>query len=109
MQVTLTIFVIGLVSIFAIMIKKYFLSALDKLKYFRCILFLGNEAWVKELKWSGKTGFNAADVKPWLTQGDSLHSGDVRTYKEFTFLRIFEAGHMVPYDQPRPSLDFFNR
>ncbi|CAG8647835.1 3392_t:CDS:2 [Acaulospora morrowiae] len=71
--------------------------------------WIGNEAWVKELQWPGKNGFNAVDVKPWLTYGDSLHAGDIRTYKELTFLRVFEAGHMVPYDQPRPSLDFFNR
>ncbi|CAG8500734.1 9125_t:CDS:2 [Racocetra persica] len=70
--------------------------------------WIGNEAWVKELKWSGEKGFNDVKVTPWKTDNGE-HAGDVRTYQGFTFLRVFEAGHMVPYDQPRPSLDFFNK
>ncbi|CAG8494620.1 3824_t:CDS:2 [Cetraspora pellucida] len=75
----------------------------------RVLVYAGNEAWVKELQWTGAEGFNNAKVTRWVTSDTGEHAGDVRTYKGFTFLRIFEAGHMVPYDQPRPSLDFFNR
>lgn len=71
--------------------------------------WLGNEAWVKELKWEGKQGFNEAKVTKWITEDTSKHAGDVRTYEGLTFLRVFKAGHMVPYDQPSASLDFFNR
>ncbi len=70
---------------------------------------MGNEAWVKALEWEGKEGFNTVKVKKWITEISSIHAGDVRSYKGLTFLRVFEAGHMVPYDQPATSLDFFNR
>ncbi|KAF0449283.1 peptidase S10, serine carboxypeptidase [Gigaspora margarita] len=69
----------------------------------------GVEAWVKELQWSGKEGFNNANVTQWMTKDPVKYVGDVRTFEGFTFLKIFEAGHMAPYDQPGPSLDFFNR
>ncbi|CAG8611432.1 35824_t:CDS:2 [Gigaspora margarita] len=69
----------------------------------------GVEAWVKELQWSGKEGFNNANVTQWMTKDPVKYAGDVRTFEGFTFLKIFEAGHMAPYDQPGPSLDFFNR
>lgn len=29
-------------------------------------------------------------------------------YDNFAFLRVYEAGHMVPYDQPEHSLEFIN-
>ncbi|CAG8768080.1 36963_t:CDS:2, partial [Racocetra persica] len=75
--------------------------------------WLGNKAWVKELGWSGKKGFNEAKVTPWITKktiyDPARHAGDVKTYKELTFLRIFEAGHMPPYDQRSACQDFFKR
>ena len=30
--------------------------------------------------------------------------GQARTYKGFTFLRVYNAGHMVPHDQPKAAL-----
>lgn len=35
--------------------------------------------------------------------------GEVRQYGNFSFLRIYEAGHEVPYYQPAASLEFFRR
>ncbi|CAG8460190.1 6145_t:CDS:2 [Cetraspora pellucida] len=66
----------------------------------------GLDAWTKALKWSGTKGFNNAKVTRWITTMGT-HSGDVRTFKGLTFLRIFESGHYVPHDQPIASLDFF--
>ncbi|CAG8691579.1 6103_t:CDS:2 [Racocetra persica] len=73
----------------------------------RCNWF-GLDAWTKALKWSGTKGFNNANVTRWVTV-TGTHSGDVRTFKELTFLRIFGSGHYVPHDQPIASLDFFNK
>ncbi|KAL1925785.1 uncharacterized protein VTP21DRAFT_668 [Calcarisporiella thermophila] len=71
----------------------------------------GNKAWTLELPWSGKEEFNAAKDTIWTNQADQTKAGELRTTadKRFAFLRVFEAGHMVPYDQPANSLDFFNR
>jgi len=65
--------------------------------------WLGNEAWTKELEWSGKKGFNDAEVKTWKVAGKE--AGRARTFENFTFLQVFQAGHMVPLDQPEASLD----
>ena len=56
--------------------------------------WLGNQAWTLGLEWSGKAGFNAAEFKDWAVGGAS--AGLARTYGGLTFLRVFDAGHMVP-------------
>ncbi|CAG8744603.1 4659_t:CDS:2, partial [Gigaspora rosea] len=70
--------------------------------------WLGQDAWTKALRWSGTKGFNDAKFTPWITASGN-YSGEVRTFKGFTLLRIFEAGHFAAHDQPVSSLDFFNR
>jgi len=35
--------------------------------------------------------------------------GETRQYGNFSFTRIYEAGHEIPYYQPLASLAFFNR
>ncbi|KAK9710395.1 hypothetical protein K7432_008444 [Basidiobolus ranarum] len=67
----------------------------------------GNKAWTLDLDWSGKTQFNQAQDLPW--NNGATAAGEVRNYGNFTFLRVFAAGHMVPYDQPQNSLDMINR
>jgi cathepsin A (carboxypeptidase C) len=69
--------------------------------------WLGNQAWSNELTWSGSEGFAKAEIKD-LTVDDEKY-GKVKTSGHFTFMQIFQAGHMVPFDQPKPSLDFYNR
>ncbi|CAG8799748.1 20242_t:CDS:2, partial [Gigaspora rosea] len=71
--------------------------------------WIGNDAWTKELEWSGKQGFNDVKTRRWKVQGDkSTYAGEVRSHKGLTFLRVFEAGHMVPYDKPRTGSDLLN-
>ncbi|GMH53170.1 hypothetical protein TrRE_jg5815 [Triparma retinervis] len=60
---------------------------------------LGNKAWTLDLEWEGKEGFNALEDKDWENG-----SGSVRTYNGLTFLTVFDAGHMVPSDQPEAAL-----
>jgi len=31
-------------------------------------------------------------------------AGQLRSHKNFSFLRVYDAGHMVPMDQPEVSL-----
>jgi cathepsin A (carboxypeptidase C) len=49
-------------------------------------------------KWSGATNIKAATPKAWMTYNG--HGGDVANSGHFTFLRVFNAGNMVPHDQP---------
>ncbi|KAI8369176.1 Alpha/Beta hydrolase protein [Choanephora cucurbitarum] len=71
--------------------------------------WMGNLAWSLKMKWSGQQGYNEAPVEKWYSDLTGQHAGDVRTFGNLTFLRVFDAGHMVPYDQPKNSLDFFNK
>lgn len=69
--------------------------------------WLGNEAWTKALPWKHNDEFARAHPHDWWVDGE--HAGTVTNYNNFTFLRIFDAGHMVPYDQPNNSLQMINR
>lgn len=73
--------------------------------------WLGNQGWTEALEWPGKKDFNRADVQSLTLPGASSKDeyGKVKASGNFSFMRIYGAGHMVPYDQPEPSLDFFNR
>lgn len=66
--------------------------------------WLGNRAWVRALQWSGQSQFNAATVADW-TLADGTVAGTKQTYEGLTFLRVYDAGHMVPMDQPAAALE----
>ncbi|AGO13554.1 AaceriAGL328Cp [[Ashbya] aceris (nom. inval.)] len=69
--------------------------------------WLGNRAWTDELPWKHHDDFTKQPIKPWSgPSGDQ--AGEVKNYKHFTYLRVFGAGHMVPYDVPENSLDMLN-
>lgn len=51
--------------------------------------------------------FRAAGYTPLLVNGKEF--GEVRQYGNFSFTRVYEAGHEVPYYQPEASLALFNR
>jgi len=69
--------------------------------------WLGNQAWTLGLEWSGKEGFNKAAANGWTADGKE--AGKLRTYKNFNFLQVYQAGHMVPLDQPAVALEMFNK
>ena len=69
--------------------------------------WLGNRGWTDALEWPGHKGFAEAEIKDLVV--DEAKYGKVKSSGNFTFIQIFQAGHMVPYDQPKPSLDFYNR
>nr|CAG8606009.1 15792_t:CDS:10 [Entrophospora candida] len=71
--------------------------------------WIGSDAWVKELEWSGKESYNLANETSWIVKSTLDKAGTIKHHEGLAFLRIYEAGHMVPYDQPINSLDFFNR
>ncbi|KAM7386132.1 hypothetical protein PAMA_008986 [Pampus argenteus] len=61
---------------------------------------MGQELWVKRLKWDGLSGFN--NLK-WTALDDPASPGVTgafcKTYKNFAFYWILKAGHMIPSDQ----------
>jgi len=60
--------------------------------------WLGNKAWTKTLKWDHTTEFNQAEDKDWALNGKTV--AKLRSANGLSFMQIYEAGHMVPMDQP---------
>ncbi|KAI5097602.1 retinoid-inducible serine carboxypeptidase precursor, partial [Silurus meridionalis] len=61
---------------------------------------MGQELWVKKLKWDGLNKFNQMK---WTALEDPQSAGQTgafyKTYKNFAFYWILKAGHMIPSDQ----------
>jgi carboxypeptidase C (cathepsin A) len=58
------------------------------------------------MKWAHRDEFRAAAVLPWHVKGKE--AGSSQTAANFTFLRVYDAGHMVPRDQPENALAMVN-
>lgn len=69
--------------------------------------WFGGEAVSLAVNYTHTADFQAAGYTPMLVDG--VEYGEVRQYGNFSFLRIYEAGHEVPYYQPLASLAMFNR
>ena len=66
--------------------------------------YLGNRAWTVALDWDHKDEFNAAEDKDWNSR-----AGLSKSAHGFTFLQVYDAGHMVPMDKPQVSLAMINQ
>lgn len=79
--------------------------------------WIGNEKWTTDLKWFGQQAFASLPLSDWSVSkaqggtGTSKHevAGQVRSAHGLTFATIYGAGHMVPYDKPRESLEMVRR
>ncbi|XP_054441421.1 retinoid-inducible serine carboxypeptidase [Pteronotus mesoamericanus] len=61
---------------------------------------MGQEAWVRKLKWAELPKFSQLKWKPlYLDPVSSETSAFVKSYKNLAFYWILKAGHMVPSDQ----------
>lgn len=71
----------------------------------------GNQAWTKALEWQHKDEFNAAKERAFVVKtNETINAGTVRAFdKQFTFIRIFNAGHFVPKDQPGVASEMISR
>ena len=69
--------------------------------------WFGGEAVSLAANFSGAEEFRAAGYTPMIVDG--VEYGVTREYSNFSFTRIYEAGHEVPYYQPLASLALFNR
>lgn len=64
--------------------------------------YLGTEGFIKTLTWGGATGFSGdVDVLDWV-HDDNL-AGYVKSERNLTFINVFDASHMVPFDKPEVS------
>jgi len=68
--------------------------------------WLGNEKWVQALDWYHSKEFNAAAKTPYKVSGKEV--GELQSFANLHFLRVAQAGHMVPLDQPEAALGMVN-
>ncbi|XP_048608128.1 serine carboxypeptidase-like 47 isoform X1 [Brassica napus] len=64
--------------------------------------WLGNSRWVEQMNWSGQKEFGSAKTVAFLVDGKE--AGLMKNHGPLTFLKVHDAGHMVPMDQPKASL-----
>ncbi|XP_059627019.1 serine carboxypeptidase-like [Cornus florida] len=69
--------------------------------------WLGNTRWVHAMEWSGQKNFVAAPTVPFVV--DKAEAGQLKSHGPLTFLKVHDAGHMVPMDQPKASLEMLER
>lgn len=78
--------------------------------------WIGNKAWTQNLKWSGHEDFNKEEDHTWYyyndenvkTEGGLARTATAKNGGSLTFLQVYEAGHMVPMDQPKAALSMVN-
>lgn len=56
----------------------------------------GGEAWTAATKWASEKEFNEASYEKWNVDNEA--AGEMRQFGNLHFLRVFDAGHMVPMD-----------
>ena len=68
--------------------------------------WIGNKAWAVDLEWAHGAEFAAAPDEEWTVDG--AVAGKRRTVSGFSFVQVYDAGHMVPLDQPENALAMAN-
>ncbi|KAJ3685788.1 hypothetical protein LUZ61_014952 [Rhynchospora tenuis] len=69
--------------------------------------WLGNSRWVQAMEWSGQKEFVATADQSFVVDGKE--AGILKSHGALSFLKVHNAGHMVPMDQPKASLEMLYR
>lgn len=69
--------------------------------------WFGGEAVSNEIRYTHSKEFAKTGYVPFVVDGTEY--GEVRQYGNLSFLRVYEAGHEVPFYQPLASLEYFKR
>lgn len=68
---------------------------------------IGTLDWINRLQWAGADSWKAAPRKPLLVNG--VDNGYSKSWGNFTFYSISQAGHMVPSDNPDAAIVMLRR
>ncbi|KAI9892566.1 MAG: hypothetical protein M1814_001255 [Vezdaea aestivalis] len=69
--------------------------------------WFGAEAVSLRVDYPDAANFRAAGYEPFTVKGKEY--GVVRQYGLFSYLRMYDSGHLIPYHQPKPALEMFKR
>ncbi|ORX63103.1 prepro-carboxypeptidase Z [Hesseltinella vesiculosa] len=67
--------------------------------------WMGNYAWSNQFDFNGADAYRSQQLAPFNVNGKEV--GQFKQGGNLTFVRIYEAGHEVPYYQPEASLQMF--
>ena len=68
---------------------------------------MGGEALSLAVKYKESKAFRASGYEPFVVDGKEYGAG--RQHGNFSFTRIYDAGHEIPYYQPKAALEIFRR
>ncbi|KAF9115738.1 Cell death protease [Mortierella sp. AM989] len=68
---------------------------------------IGTEYLISNMTWQGAQGFQEAPKIPWTV--DEKPAGIWRQERNLTYVLLYNASHMVPYDTPLAAMDMINR
>mmetsp|Transcript_4680 Transcript_4680/g.12062 ORF Transcript_4680/g.12062 Transcript_4680/m.12062 type:complete len:501 (+) Transcript_4680:335-1837(+) len=69
--------------------------------------WMGNARWVDALEWSGAAEYNKTQPKQFAIDGEP--AWESRTANTLTFMKVYDAGHMVPMDKPKQAMTMINK
>ncbi|KAL5717010.1 Protein cbp3 [Ranunculus cassubicifolius] len=69
--------------------------------------WLGNSRWVHAMEWYGQKEFSSKPNVSLVVDGAEV--GLLKGYGPLSFLKVYNAGHMVPMDQPQAALEMLRR
>lgn len=69
--------------------------------------YVGSRAWTVSTNWTSQEHFRDATFRDWMVGG--VRAGRVKAYGGLTYLSVYEAGHLMPRDQPVHALDMVTR
>ncbi|GAB9466083.1 Serine protease family s10 [Globisporangium polare] len=69
--------------------------------------WVAQDEWTCRLRWSHQQEFNEAALTFFVVNGEQV--GLVRSANGLSFMKVFQAGHMVPRDQPQVAHEMLRR
>lgn len=69
--------------------------------------WFGGEALSLALNYTHAEEFRASGYEPFVVDGVEYGTG--RQHGNFSFTRVYDAGHEIPYYQPKAALELFRR
>ncbi|KAI8982991.1 Alpha/Beta hydrolase protein [Pilobolus umbonatus] len=65
----------------------------------------GVYALTEALEFNGTVSYREQSLQPWMSEEREM--GQIKSSDLLTFIRVYESGHVVTYDQPEVSLSMF--
>ena len=65
--------------------------------------WIGTRSWMERLNWQGRRQWSKMPFEPFLTKSKAV--GRFRSVAGLTFVQVYNAGHLVPADQPEAALE----